>query len=189
LGGPSARPRTRPGCRYRSGWPRRRKPRSVRMARPGSSRRQSANVAEGDSASFWTSTRPNTEPSPTRRWLARVAGASWLKSRHASQEAGPDWPGRSATSQWNRSPAKTGCGPENSLTGLACGTRSALASRCSRDLATVCLPVILATCGGCATRREAGPWWSIADGGDGVPARVRTRGAGTGGDRSIGLGR
>jgi hypothetical protein len=33
------------------------------------------------------------------------------------------------------------------------------------------------------------PWWSIADGADGVPARVRTRGAGTGGDRSIGLGR
>ena len=32
-------------------------------------------------------------------------------------------------------------------------------------------------------------WWSIADGGDGVPARARTRGAGTGGDRSIGLGR
>jgi hypothetical protein len=101
----------------------------------------------------------------------------------------PRWPGRSATSQWNRSPAKTGCWPENSSAGLACGTRSTLASRCSRDLATGCLPVILATCGGCATRRETRLWWSIADGGDGVPARVRTRGVGAGGDRPIGLGR
>ena len=56
-------------------------------------------------------------------------------------------------------------------------------------LGTGCSPAMLATCGGCVTPRETRPWWSIADGGDGVPARVRTRGAGTGGDRSIGLGR
>ena len=43
--------------------------------------------------------------------------------------------------------------------------------------------------GSCAMPRGPTLWWSIADGGDGVPARVRTRGAGTGGDRSIGLGR
>jgi hypothetical protein len=43
----------------------------------------------------------------------------------------------------------------------------ALASRCSRDLATGCLPVILATCGDCAARQGTRPWWSTADRGDG----------------------
>jgi hypothetical protein len=124
------------------------------------------------------------EMARARRWRELAE-----EQARESRGGGPDWPGRSATSQWNRSPAKTGCGPENSLAGLACGTRSTLASLCSRDLATGCLPVMLATCGGCATRREAGPWWSIADGGDGVPARVRIRGVGMGGGRSIGLGR
>lgn len=42
-----------------------------------------------------------------------------------------------------------------------------------------CLPVILATCGGCATRQGTRPWWSTADRADGAVARARTRGAGT----------